>query len=158
MQTKPLPACVLRPDIICRLSSCDHAELLACSIRTSMQAQTARAVGHCLMCMVAWCCVSLSKHFLHLTFLLDLQDAMRAAGKSGTEDCPVQMKLVAPPLYVLTTQTLDKNKGIQVLNDAIEVAEQTIKSHKGNFKVKEAPRTVSERDDLLLQSKVCSPY
>ena len=84
-----------------------------------------------------------------------LQDAMRAAGRSGTEDCPVQMKLVAPPLYVLTTQTLDKNKGIQVLNDAIEVAEQTIKSHKGNFKVKEAPRTVSERDDLLLQSKVC---
>ena len=80
---------------------------------------------------------------------------MRAAGKSGTDDCPVQMKLVAPPLYVLTTQTLDKNKGIQVLNDAIEVAEQTIKSHKGNFKVKEAPRTVSERDDLLLQSKVC---
>ena len=68
----------------------------------------------------------------------------------------MQMKLVAPPLYVLTTQTLDKNKGIQVLNDAIEVAEQTIKSHKGNFKVKEAPRTVSERDDLLLQSKVCS--
>ena len=84
-----------------------------------------------------------------------MQDAMRAAGRSGTEDCPVQMKLVAPPLYVLTTQTLDKAKGIQVLNDAIEVAEQTIKSHKGNFKVKEAPRTVSERDDLLLQSKVC---
>lgn len=84
-----------------------------------------------------------------------VQDAMRAAGKSGTDDCPVQMKLVAPPLYVLTTQTLDKTKGIQVLNDAIEVAEQTIKSHKGNFKVKEAPRTVSERDDLLLQSKVC---
>lgn len=79
---------------------------------------------------------------------------MRAAGKTGTDDCPVQMKLVAPPLYVLTTQTLDKAKGIQVLNDAIEVAEQTIKSHKGNFKIKEAPRTVSERDDLLLQSKV----
>lgn len=94
---------------------------------------------------------------LELHSLLDLQDAMRAAGKSGTDDCPVQMKLVAPPLYVLTTQTLDKAKGIQVLNDAIEVAEQTIKSHKGNFKVKEAPRTVSERDDLLLQSKVSIP-
>ncbi len=25
------------------------------------------------------------------------------------------MKLVAPPLYVLTTQTLDKNKGVEVL-------------------------------------------
>lgn len=79
---------------------------------------------------------------------------MRAAGRTGSEDCPVQMKLVAPPLYVLTTQTLDKAKGIQVLNEAIEVAEQSIKSHKGSFKVKEAPRTVSERDDFLLQTKV----
>lgn len=32
-----------------------------------------------------------------------LQDAMRAAEKKSTEDCPVKMKLVAPPLYVLTT-------------------------------------------------------
>lgn len=31
------------------------------------------------------------------------QDAMRAAEKKSTEDCPVKMKLVAPPLYVLTT-------------------------------------------------------
>lgn len=31
------------------------------------------------------------------------QDAMRAAEKMSTEDCPVKMKLVAPPLYVLTT-------------------------------------------------------
>ena len=28
---------------------------------------------------------------------------MRAAEKKSTEDCPVKMKLVAPPLYVLTT-------------------------------------------------------
>ena len=81
---------------------------------------------------------------------------MRAAGRTGNEECPVQMKLVAPPLYVLTTQTLDKAKGIQVLNEAIEQAEESIKSHKGSFKVKEAPRTVSERDDFLLQSKVSS--
>jgi hypothetical protein len=28
----------------------------------------------------------------------------------STDECPVKMKLVAPPLYVLTTQTLDKTK------------------------------------------------
>lgn len=33
---------------------------------------------------------------------------MRRAEASGTDDCPVKIKLVAPPLYVLTTQTLDK--------------------------------------------------
>jgi len=43
-----------------------------------------------------------------------IRDAMRAAQEASTEDCPVKMKLVAPPLYVLTTQTLDKVKGVEV--------------------------------------------
>jgi len=34
---------------------------------------------------------------------MGMQEAMRAAEKKSTEDCPVKMKLVAPPLYVLTT-------------------------------------------------------
>lgn len=37
-----------------------------------------------------------------------LQEAMRKAEAVGNDDCPVKIKLVAPPLYVLTTQTLDK--------------------------------------------------
>uniref|UniRef100_M8BTU8 Eukaryotic translation initiation factor 2 subunit alpha n=1 Tax=Aegilops tauschii TaxID=37682 RepID=M8BTU8_AEGTA len=35
-------------------------------------------------------------------------EAMRKAEAAGNADCPVKIKLVAPPLYVLTTQTLDK--------------------------------------------------
>jgi len=37
-----------------------------------------------------------------------MQEAMRRAEAAGNDDCPVKIKLVAPPLYVLTTQTLDK--------------------------------------------------
>jgi len=33
---------------------------------------------------------------------------MRKAEAAGNDDCPVKIKLVAPPLYVLTTHTLDK--------------------------------------------------
>jgi hypothetical protein len=43
-----------------------------------------------------------------------IRDAMRAAEALGNEECPVRMKLVAPPLYVLTTATLDKTKGVEV--------------------------------------------
>lgn len=39
---------------------------------------------------------------------LVMQEAMRKAEAAGNDDCPVNIKLVAPPLYVLTTQTLDK--------------------------------------------------
>ena len=34
---------------------------------------------------------------------LSAQEAMRAAEATSTEECPVKIKLVAPPLYVLTT-------------------------------------------------------
>jgi hypothetical protein len=37
-----------------------------------------------------------------------IKAAMRAAAACSTPDCEVKIKLVAPPLYVLTTQTLDK--------------------------------------------------
>lgn len=33
---------------------------------------------------------------------------MRKAEAAGNKDCPVKIKLVAPPIYVLNTQTLDK--------------------------------------------------
>ncbi|KAL9418651.1 hypothetical protein AB3S75_036576 [Citrus x aurantiifolia] len=82
--------------------------------------------------------------------VLHIKDAMRKAEAAGNNDCPVKIKLVAPPLYVLTTQTLDKEQGISVLNKAIAVCTEAIEKHKGKLTVKEEPRAVSERDDKLL--------
>ncbi|CAN6206542.1 unnamed protein product [Urochloa humidicola] len=81
--------------------------------------------------------------------VLHIKEAMRRAEAAGTEDCPVKMKLIAAPLYVLTTQTLDKEKGILVLTDATKACSETIESHQGRLVVKEAPRAVSEREDNL---------
>ncbi|KAK4855381.1 hypothetical protein QYF36_006675 [Acer negundo] len=53
---------------------------------------------------------------------------------AGNIDCPVKIKLVVPPIFVLTTQTLDKFQ----------------EKHKRQLLVKEEPRAVSERDDKLL--------
>ncbi|CAM9004226.1 unnamed protein product [Rhodiola kirilowii] len=82
--------------------------------------------------------------------VLHIKDAMRKAEAEGNSDCPVKIKLVAPPLYVLTTQTLDKEQGISVLTKAITACTEEIERHKGKLVVKEAPRAVSERDDKLL--------
>ena len=38
----------------------------------------------------------------------------------GTEDLPIKIKLVAPPLYVMLCSALDKSKGIALLNEAID--------------------------------------
>lgn len=83
-----------------------------------------------------------------------IRSAMRAAEATSTEECPVKMKLVAPPLYVLTTNTLDKVKGVEVLTAACEVCKTAIEAKKGKMLVKEAARAVSERDDRLLIEKM----
>ena len=44
---------------------------------------------------------------------------MKRAEASGSEECPVKIKLVAPPLYVLTTQTLDKVESIPPLFESL---------------------------------------
>mmetsp|Transcript_16062 Transcript_16062/g.48156 ORF Transcript_16062/g.48156 Transcript_16062/m.48156 type:complete len:326 (+) Transcript_16062:237-1214(+) len=86
--------------------------------------------------------------------ILHIQDAMRAAEKESTEDCPVKMKLVAPPLYVLTTNTLDKVQGVEVLTKACEACKGSIEGRKGRLVVKEAARAVTERDDRLLTEQL----
>lgn len=82
--------------------------------------------------------------------VLHIKEAMRKAEAAGNKDCPVKIKLVAPPAYVLNTQTLDKEQGILVLNKAIEACTEEIARHSGKLTVKEAPRAVSEREDKLL--------
>ena len=82
--------------------------------------------------------------------VLRIQDAMRAAEAASTEQAPVRMKLVAPPLYVLTTQTLDKQAGLDALAKACEACAARASASGGRCVVREPPRAVSERDDRLL--------
>ncbi|KAJ3682164.1 hypothetical protein LUZ60_014737 [Juncus effusus] len=82
--------------------------------------------------------------------VLHIKKAMRKAELVGTDDCPVKIKLVAAPLYVLTTQTLDKNEGIAVLNNAIKACAEEIETYNGTLLVKESARAVSEHEDKLL--------
>ncbi|KAL0368225.1 UNVERIFIED_CONTAM: Eukaryotic translation initiation factor 2 subunit alpha [Sesamum calycinum] len=82
--------------------------------------------------------------------VLHIKKAMRRAEATGNEDSPVKMSLVGPPLYVLNTQTLNKEQGIEVLNKAISACTEEIERHKGKVSVKTAPRAVIERDEKLL--------
>ncbi len=51
-----------------------------------------------------------------------------AASAAGTSDCPVRIKLIAPPMYVMTCMTLDKEAGLEVMNQAIEAIAACIRS------------------------------
>ncbi|KAF4592531.1 eukaryotic translation initiation factor 2 alpha subunit [Ophiocordyceps camponoti-floridani] len=68
---------------------------------------------------------------------------------TGTE---VKVKLVSPPLYVLTSTCLDKNQGIARLQEAIEDIRKSIQGAGGHLTVKMEPKAVTESDDAELQA------
>jgi len=81
-----------------------------------------------------------------------IKGALLKGAELGSEDIPIKIKLVAPPLYVMLCSALDKAQGIKLLSDAIDVMRASIEEAKGELKVKVAARAVDERDDKLLSS------
>ncbi|KAL3496796.1 translation initiation factor 2, alpha subunit [Aspergillus germanicus] len=80
-----------------------------------------------------------------------VKHALRTAEAENTPENQIKVKLVAPPLYVLTSQCLDKAHGIKMLEEAIQRIETTIKASGGGCTVKMAPKAVTEHDDAALQ-------
>lgn len=69
---------------------------------------------------------------------IDAVKAALIAGKAvGDERTPIQIKLIAPPRYVMDTMTLDKDLGKSVLEKAIEVVTEKIIESGGKLEVSE---------------------
>lgn len=59
---------------------------------------------------------------------------------------------MSPPLYVLTSQCLDKSSGIARLEQAIAEVKTSIEGANGKLTVKMEPKAVTESDDAELQA------
>jgi translation initiation factor 2 subunit 1 len=81
-----------------------------------------------------------------------VKDALRCAEAKNTQETQVKVKFVSPPLYVLTSQCLDKNVGIQTLESAIKEIDENITKAGGSCVVRMAPKAVTENDDAELQA------
>jgi len=79
-----------------------------------------------------------------------IKAALRAGEAQSEADIVVKIKLVAPPLYVMMTSALSKERGIAVLQSACDAISKEVRLHGGEVHIKQAPRAVSERDDRLL--------
>lgn len=83
-------------------------------------------------------------------------DAVKAALMKGIEastpEIPITIKLIAPPLYVMTTQTLEKEEGLVKLKEAIDAIEKQLLTSGGTLTVKAEPKVCSTRDDQELEN------
>ncbi|KAJ4428963.1 eukaryotic translation initiation factor 2 subunit 1 [Periplaneta americana] len=81
-------------------------------------------------------------------------DAVKAALRAGlacsTEELPIKINLIAPPLYVMTTSTPEKQDGLKALTQAINKIESTITTMGGVFTIQMAPKVVTATDEAEL--------
>eukprot|EP00127_Corallochytrium_limacisporum_P006567 Clim_evm39s230 gene=Clim_evmTU39s230 len=82
-------------------------------------------------------------------------DAIKAALKAGqaisTEELPIKINLWAPPIYVLSTTSMDKDMGITALQKCIDVVKKNIEASGGFMSVHEPPRAISAAEDKALE-------
>ncbi|GBL50365.1 eukaryotic translation initiation factor 2 subunit alpha [Candidozyma auris] len=81
-----------------------------------------------------------------------IKNALQQAASVSTEQMQVKAKLIAAPLYEISTQALDKSQGIALLEKAIEKVAEAIEASGGNCKVTMAPKAVSASEDAELQA------
>uniref|UniRef100_A0A1E1X8M1 Eukaryotic translation initiation factor 2 subunit 1 n=1 Tax=Amblyomma aureolatum TaxID=187763 RepID=A0A1E1X8M1_9ACAR len=83
-----------------------------------------------------------------------VKDALREGMALSTEDMPIKITLIAPPVYVMTTTTMDRAEGLEALNNAIAKIEEKIRKAGGVFTVQSAPKVVTETDELELAKQL----
>lgn len=76
-----------------------------------------------------------------------IKASLAAAQATQTEEHPINIKLVAPPLFVLTTSSPDREDGVAVLQKALDVLDEAIKSRGGSMTVSMAPKAITQVDD-----------
>ncbi|GAV55876.1 hypothetical protein ZYGR_0AZ00470 [Zygosaccharomyces rouxii] len=81
-----------------------------------------------------------------------IKSALKEAESLSTEQMQIKVKLVAAPLYVITTQSLDKQQGIDALQNAIEKISETISKHGGVCNITMPPKAVTATEDAELQA------
>ncbi|XP_052096538.1 eukaryotic translation initiation factor 2 subunit 1-like [Mytilus californianus] len=85
-------------------------------------------------------------------------DAVKRALKKGlalsTESMPIKINLIAPPLYVMTTSTLERTEGMALLNKAIATIKEDIEEAGGIFNIQQQPRFVSDTDEVELAKQM----
>lgn len=83
-----------------------------------------------------------------------IREALMVGENAGTEEIPLKIKLIAPPMYVILTTSLDKKKGIDVMTDAISAIEKKIKEFGGHLKVRQEPHATSQEDERNLAAEI----
>lgn len=65
-----------------------------------------------------------------------IRKALKAGEALSTEEIPIKIRLVAPPLYVISTTSTDKTAALGLMERCVDVIGETVKEEGGDMVVK----------------------
>ncbi len=83
-----------------------------------------------------------------------MKEALKSGIAVGTEEVPVKINLIAPPLYVMTASTPEKQVGLDLLTKACETIKANIEGAGGSFQIQMAPKVVTALDEADLAKQM----
>lgn len=85
-------------------------------------------------------------------------DAVKAALteglKTSTESLPIKINLIAPPAYVVTTQTLERAEGLAAVNTALQNIKDSIEGAHGSFRITQEAKVVTEGEEKEMRRRL----
>lgn len=83
-----------------------------------------------------------------------VKEALMQGLKLSTEELPIKVNLIAPPLYVVTMTTLDRDGALDAISKANSAIKDHIENNNGTFVVKMEPKVVTDTDEAELSKEL----
>lgn len=79
----------------------------------------------------------------------DIKEALFFGQKRRTEDIFFKFYIISSPIYECSVETLNKRKGIEVMNEALEDVKNKIEEKGGNFELIREPHVIDEKEKSI---------
>lgn len=79
----------------------------------------------------------------------DIKNALRLGKSKSSENIKLEINLVSPPKYIIQTKTIDKKKGVRIVNNALDAIKEYILEKGGKFDLKESPNVIGGKEKAI---------
>lgn len=81
----------------------------------------------------------------------DIREVLKKGEENSSEDMEIKVNLISSPEYIIQTNTINKQKGIEAIKISLKKIKEAIEAKEGKFEVKTEPGVVGDKEKALQQ-------
>ena len=81
-----------------------------------------------------------------------IKESLKEATKLSSKECPIRVIVIAAPVYLVTTTTVHKEKGLELISQACDLIKNRMIEKGGEVVLKQEAKVMNEKDERLLNT------